>query len=52
MNCIKFDNRIWHELRKEMGILKIYNFFTFIHKCRFLDDFENNKNNDPKYFRP
>jgi len=33
-------------------ILENSNFPTLIHKCRFLEDFENNKNNKLRYFGP
>jgi len=48
MKCIKFENGLRDELRKEVGILEITYFPTLIHKCRFLEDFENNQNNKPK----
>jgi len=52
MKCIKFENGLRDELRKVVGILEIIDFPTLIHKCRFLEDFENNQNNKPKYFGP
>ena len=48
MKCIKFENGLRNELRKAVGILEIADFPTLIHKCRFLEDFENNQNNKPK----
>ena len=42
MKCIKFGNGLRDELRKAVGILEIVDFPTLIHKCRFLEDFENN----------
>ena len=52
MNCIKFENGLRDEYRKAVGILEIADIPTLIHKCRFLEDFENNQNIKPKYFRP
>jgi len=52
MKCIKIENGLRLELRKVVGILEIFYFPTLIHKCRFLEDFENNQNNKPKYFGP
>jgi len=52
MKCIKFENGLRNELRKAVGILEIVDFPTLIHKCRFLEDFENNQNIKPKYFGP
>jgi len=52
MKCIKFENGLRDELRKTVGILEIADFPTLIHKCRFLEDFENNQNIKLKYFGP
>jgi len=52
MKCIKFENGPKDELRKAVGILEIVDFPMLIYKCRFLEDFENNQKNKPKYFRP
>jgi len=52
MKCIKFENGLRNELREAIGILEIVDFPTLIHKCRFLEDFENNQNIKPKYFGP
>ena len=38
--------------KKAVGILEIADFPTLIHKCRFLEDVENNQNIKPKYFGP
>jgi len=52
MKCMKFENGLMPELRKVVGILEIFDFSILIHKCRFLEDFENSQNNKPKYFIP
>jgi len=52
MKYIKFENGLRDELRKAVEILEIADFPTLIHKCRFLEDFENNQNIKLKYFRP
>jgi len=45
---MKFENGLKLELRKVVGILEISDFPTLIHKCIFLEDFENNQNNKSK----
>ena len=45
IKCIKFEDRLRLELRKVVGILDIFYFSSLIHKCRFLEDFENHQNN-------
>jgi len=52
LKCIKFENGLRDELRKVVGILEIADFPMLIHKCRFLEDFENKKYIKPKYFGP
>ena len=52
MKCIKFENGLREELRKAIGILEIDDFHTLIHKCKFLEDFENNQSIlDPKQIK-
>jgi len=43
MKCIKFTNGLRPKLRKAIGILEMFDFPTHIHKCRFLEDFENSQ---------
>nr|KYP51943.1 hypothetical protein KK1_026153 [Cajanus cajan]KYP55778.1 hypothetical protein KK1_002003 [Cajanus cajan] len=52
MKCIKFEDGLRPELRKAVGILEISNFPILIHKCRFLEGFDHNKDNRPKSFGP
>nr|KYP62010.1 hypothetical protein KK1_016525 [Cajanus cajan] len=52
MKCIKFEDGLRPELRKEVGILEISDFPTLIYKCRFLEGFDHNKDNRPKSFGP
>nr|KYP51237.1 hypothetical protein KK1_026921 [Cajanus cajan] len=52
MKCIKFEDGLRPELRKAVGILEISDFPTLIHKCRFLEGFDHNKDNRPKFFGP
>nr|KYP32923.1 hypothetical protein KK1_046284 [Cajanus cajan] len=52
MKCIKFEDGLRPELRKAVGILEISDFPTLIHKCRFLEGFDHNKDNRPKSFGP
>nr|KYP34651.1 RNA-directed DNA polymerase isogeny [Cajanus cajan] len=52
MKCIKFEDGLRPELRKAVGILEISDFPTLIHKCRFLECFDHNKDNRPKSFGP
>ena len=52
MKCIKFEIGLTPELRKIVKVLEISDLPTFIHKYRFLEEFENNQNNKPRDFRP
>jgi len=42
MKYKKFEYELRHELRKALEVLEIYSFLILIHKCQFLEDFENN----------
>jgi len=50
MKCIKFEDRLRPELKKEVGILEISDFRTLIHKCRFIEDMKNKHNSKPRNF--